>query len=129
MMFYPVTDGKVINVLAVKYTPGHGKVYDGPWVEPTTGDAVAKLFEGWEPNALALIKVRPTLQALRNTTDGRTLTAILNTLPIGGDGTILLGNAQRTQLAYIHQGTNRSRRGRRTLFSPPRGLSWPETND
>ena len=59
MMFYPLTGGKIINVLVVKYNPDHGKVYDGPWVEPTTGEAVAKLFEGWEQNAVTLIKVRP----------------------------------------------------------------------
>ena len=58
MMFYPISSGKLVNVLAIKYTPGHGRTYDGPWVEPTTGEAIVKLFEGWEPNALALIKVR-----------------------------------------------------------------------
>ena len=56
-MFYPLTGGKLVNVLAVKYTPGHGRTYDGPWVESTTGDAVVKLFEGWESHALTLIKV------------------------------------------------------------------------
>ena len=58
MVFYPVSGGKFINVLAVKYTPGHGRTYDGPWVEPTTGEAVAKKFEGWLPKALAALKVR-----------------------------------------------------------------------
>ncbi|KAM5540130.1 hypothetical protein V8D89_006270 [Ganoderma adspersum] len=56
MMFYPLTGGKLVNVLAIKYTPGHGRTYDGPWVESTTADAVVKLFEGWEPHALTLIK-------------------------------------------------------------------------
>ena len=58
MVFYPVSGGKFINVLAVKYTPGHGRTYDGPWVEPTTGEAVAKMFEGWLPKALAALKAR-----------------------------------------------------------------------
>ena len=58
MAFYPVAGGKLINVVAVQYTPGYGKVYDGPWVESITGEAAAKPFEGWDPTALAIIKVR-----------------------------------------------------------------------
>ena len=58
MAFYPVAGGKLINVVAVKYTPGYGRVYDGPWVKSITGDAAAEPFEGWDPRALAIIKVR-----------------------------------------------------------------------
>ena len=57
MVIYPVSGGKFINVLAVKYTPDAGTVYDGPWSEPTTAEIVAKVFEGWEPRAVGLIKV------------------------------------------------------------------------
>ncbi|KAI1789080.1 FAD/NAD(P)-binding domain-containing protein [Ganoderma leucocontextum] len=56
IVIYPVSGGKFINVLAAKYTPGCGPVYDGPWSEPTTGEAVAEMLEGWEPRALGLIK-------------------------------------------------------------------------
>ncbi len=48
----------------MKYTPGHSRTYDGPWVEPTTGEAVARLFEAWEPNALT--KVRSFFMILSN---------------------------------------------------------------
>ncbi len=58
MVVYPVSGGKFFNVLAGKYTPGSGTVYDGPWSGPTTGQAVAKEFEGWDPRALAMINVR-----------------------------------------------------------------------
>ncbi|PIL34400.1 hypothetical protein GSI_03175 [Ganoderma sinense ZZ0214-1] len=56
MVIYPVSGGKLITVLATKYTPGAGMVYDGLWSEPTTGEAVVKEFEGWDPRALGLIK-------------------------------------------------------------------------
>ena len=65
MAFYPVAGGKLINVVAVKYTPGYGKVYDGPWVESITGEEAAKPFEGWDPKALAIIKVRPFVSRVR----------------------------------------------------------------
>ena len=58
MAFYPVAGGKLINVVAVKYTPGYSNVYDGPWVESITGEAAARPFKGWDPKALAIIKVR-----------------------------------------------------------------------
>ncbi|KAM5540137.1 hypothetical protein V8D89_006277 [Ganoderma adspersum] len=57
MVVYPVSNGKYLNVLAVKETPGHGRVYDGPWMKPITGEAIADLFEGWKPWALAAFKV------------------------------------------------------------------------
>nr|VWO96893.1 Mannitol 1-phosphate dehydrogenase [Ganoderma boninense] len=56
MVIYPVSGGKFVNVLAVKYNPGAGPVYDGPWSEPTTVEVIAKVFEGWEPRALGLIQ-------------------------------------------------------------------------
>nr|VWP01621.1 Uncharacterized protein [Ganoderma boninense] len=57
MVLYPISGGKFINVLAAKYTPGgDGTVYDGPWSEPVTVEAVAKEFEGWGPKALGMIK-------------------------------------------------------------------------
>ena len=56
MVTYPVSGGKFINVFAARYTPGFSTVYDGPWSEPTTGEAVAKEFEGWEPRVVDLIK-------------------------------------------------------------------------
>ena len=46
-----------MNVLAIRYIPGHGRVYDGQWVESVTGEAIAGLFEGWQPWALETIKV------------------------------------------------------------------------
>ena len=54
---YPISGGKFINVFAANYTPGAGTVYPGPWSEPTTGEAVAEKFEGWEPRVLDMIKV------------------------------------------------------------------------
>ncbi|KAM5540110.1 hypothetical protein V8D89_006250 [Ganoderma adspersum] len=56
IVMYPISGGKFINVFAAKYTPGAGTVYPGPWSEPTTGEAVAKEFEGWDPKALGMIK-------------------------------------------------------------------------
>ena len=56
---YPVSNGKVINVAAVRRIPGSGLVYDGPWVETITPENVAKLFENWDPKGLGIIKVRP----------------------------------------------------------------------
>ena len=53
---YPVSGGKFINVAGVKRMPGSGPVYQGPWVETTTADSVAKLFEHWQPKALGIIK-------------------------------------------------------------------------
>ena len=53
---YPVSGGKFINVAGVKRIPGSGPVYEGPWVETTTADSVAKLFEDWQPKALGIIK-------------------------------------------------------------------------
>ncbi|TBU45377.1 FAD/NAD(P)-binding domain-containing protein [Dichomitus squalens] len=55
-VIYPVSGGKIINVLGVVYTPGSGTVYDGPWVETSTSDEVGKLFDGWEPKVLAVLK-------------------------------------------------------------------------
>ncbi|KAM5540134.1 hypothetical protein V8D89_006274 [Ganoderma adspersum] len=53
---YPVSNGKFINIAAIKRILGAGPVYDGPWVETTTGETVAKLFEHWDPRALGVIK-------------------------------------------------------------------------
>ncbi len=53
-----MSGGKFVNVLAMKYTPGSGPVYEGSWSEPTTGEAVAKVYEGWEPRVLGLMRVR-----------------------------------------------------------------------
>ena len=58
MALYPVAGGKLVNVVAVKYTPGYGRVYSGPWVESISGEAATKPFEGWDPKALTIIKVR-----------------------------------------------------------------------
>ena len=44
-------------MLAIRYIPGHGRVYDRPWVESVTGEAIAGLFDGWQPWALETIKV------------------------------------------------------------------------
>ena len=54
---YPLLGGKFVNVAAIKRIPGSTTVYEGPWVEPTNAETVAKLFENWEPNALAIAKV------------------------------------------------------------------------
>ena len=56
-MMYPLLGGKFVNVAAIKRIPGSTTVYEGPWVEPTNAETVAKLFENWEPNALAIAKV------------------------------------------------------------------------
>ncbi|EJF62089.1 FAD/NAD(P)-binding domain-containing protein [Dichomitus squalens LYAD-421 SS1] len=56
VVLYPVSGGELVNIVSSVYTPGSGTVYDGPWVETTTSDKVAKLFEGFNPNAVALIK-------------------------------------------------------------------------
>ena len=58
MALYPVSGGKFINVAAIKRVPGPATVYEGPWVEPTNAETVARLFENWEPRALAIAKVR-----------------------------------------------------------------------
>ena len=58
IIIYPIAGGKSVNVLAIRYIPGHGKVFDGPWVESVTGEAVAELFEGRPPWALETIRVR-----------------------------------------------------------------------
>nr|VWO96890.1 Mannitol 1-phosphate dehydrogenase [Ganoderma boninense] len=55
IIIYPMAGGKSINVLAIRYIPGHSKVFDGPWVQSMTQDAIAKLFEGWQPWALETI--------------------------------------------------------------------------
>ena len=47
-----------MNVVASKYIPGYAAVYDGPWVESVTGEAIAELFEGSQPWALETIRVR-----------------------------------------------------------------------
>ncbi|PIL34399.1 hypothetical protein GSI_03174 [Ganoderma sinense ZZ0214-1] len=57
MVLYPISGGKLINVFAAKCTPGsEGTVYDGPWSEPVTSEAVVKEFEGWGPKALGMIR-------------------------------------------------------------------------
>ena len=56
-------------MLAVAYTPGSGTVYDGPWVESRTSEEVGKLFEGWEPRALAVIKVCPLRHGIHQCDD------------------------------------------------------------
>ena len=58
IIIYPIAGGKSVNVLAIRYIPGHGKVFDGPWVESITREDVVKLFEGWQPWALEAIMVR-----------------------------------------------------------------------
>ena len=58
MTIYPVSGGKFINVAAIKRVPGATMVYEGPWMEPTNAETVVKLFENWEPKALAIAKVR-----------------------------------------------------------------------
>ncbi|KAM5540139.1 hypothetical protein V8D89_006279 [Ganoderma adspersum] len=55
IIIYPIAGGKSVNVLAIRYIPGHGKVFDGPWVESITREAIVKLFEGWQPWALEAI--------------------------------------------------------------------------
>ncbi|PIL34430.1 hypothetical protein GSI_03205 [Ganoderma sinense ZZ0214-1] len=55
IIIYPIAGSKSVNVLAIRYIPGHGKVFDGPWVESMTQEAIAKLFEGWQPWALEAI--------------------------------------------------------------------------
>ncbi|PIL34424.1 hypothetical protein GSI_03199 [Ganoderma sinense ZZ0214-1] len=95
MMFYPVSGGKLVNALAVKYTPGHGRTYDGPWVKPTTAGDVVKLFEGWETNALTLFKAvtEPLCWAIHTVPD----------LPTYVKGRVaLIGDAAHAQLP--HQG-------------------------
>ncbi|KAI1789078.1 hypothetical protein LXA43DRAFT_594836 [Ganoderma leucocontextum] len=71
IVIYPVAGGRFVNVLAVRYTPGHDRVYDGPWVEPITGEAIAKLFEGWQAWALDTIKAveRPFRWAMHTVPD------------------------------------------------------------
>ncbi|TBU31268.1 FAD/NAD(P)-binding domain-containing protein [Dichomitus squalens] len=56
IVLYPVPGGELVNVVSSVYTLGSGTVYDGPWVETTTSEKVAKLFEGFIPNGVALIK-------------------------------------------------------------------------
>ena len=58
MTLYPVSGGKFINVAAIKRVPGSATVYDGAWIEHTNAETVVKLFENWEPKALAVTKVR-----------------------------------------------------------------------
>lgn len=55
---YPVSNGKFINVAAVRRIPGSGPVYDGPWVETITPEAVAQQFENWDPKGVGIIRVR-----------------------------------------------------------------------
>ncbi|EJF57443.1 FAD/NAD(P)-binding domain-containing protein [Dichomitus squalens LYAD-421 SS1] len=56
IVLYPVSGGELVNVVSSVYTLGSGTVYDGPWVETTTSEKVAKLCEGFIPNGVALIK-------------------------------------------------------------------------
>ncbi|KAI1789079.1 FAD/NAD(P)-binding domain-containing protein [Ganoderma leucocontextum] len=53
---YPVSGGDMINIAAVRYIPGSTTVYPGPWVENTPAETVAKLFEGWDPRGVGIIK-------------------------------------------------------------------------
>ena len=55
---YPVSNGKFINVAAVRRIPGSGPVYDGPWVETITPEDVAQQFENWDPKGVGIIRVR-----------------------------------------------------------------------
>ena len=57
LIIYPVSGGKVISVAGIKRIPESGPVYEGPWVETTTAETVAKLFEHWQPQAVGVIKV------------------------------------------------------------------------
>ena len=56
LIIYPVSGGKVISVAGIKRIPNSGPVYEGPWVETTTAETVAKLFEHWQPQAVGIIK-------------------------------------------------------------------------
>ena len=58
MVVYPVSGGQYINVAAVVYVPGSDNVYDRPWVETVAAEQVVELYEGWDPRAVALIKVQ-----------------------------------------------------------------------
>ncbi len=49
IIIYPIAGGSLVNVLSIKDIPDHGTVYHGPWMEPVTGEAISKLFGGWQP--------------------------------------------------------------------------------
>ncbi|KAM5540038.1 hypothetical protein V8D89_006178 [Ganoderma adspersum] len=64
VVYYPISGGEIINVVAFVDTPGaKGTRYDGPWVTTTTTEEVEQQFAGWDKITHTLIKsiVKPTL--------------------------------------------------------------------
>ncbi|KAI1788600.1 FAD/NAD(P)-binding domain-containing protein [Ganoderma leucocontextum] len=64
VVFYPISGGEIINVVAFVDTPGaRGTRYDGPWVTTATTEEVTQQFAGWDMVTHTLIKsmVKPTL--------------------------------------------------------------------
>ena len=59
MVYYPISGGEIINVVAFVDTPGaKGTRYDGPWVTPTTTEEAEQQFAGWDKITHTLIKVK-----------------------------------------------------------------------
>ena len=59
---YPLAQAKSINFIVFVTTPGgEGTLYPTSWVEQVTEEEVANHVEGWEPEVLAMIKVRPVV--------------------------------------------------------------------
>ena len=57
-MFYPISSGEIINVVAFVDTPGaRGTRYDGPWVTTSTTEEVVEQFAEWDTITRTLIKV------------------------------------------------------------------------
>ena len=57
-MFYPISAGEIINVVAFVDTPGaRGTRYEGPWATATTTEEVEQQFAGWDMITQTLIKV------------------------------------------------------------------------
>ncbi|PIL34307.1 hypothetical protein GSI_03082 [Ganoderma sinense ZZ0214-1] len=64
VVFYPISGGEIINVVAFVDTQGaRGTRYEGPWVTTATTEEVEQQFSGWDTITHTLIKsmVTPTL--------------------------------------------------------------------
>lgn len=58
---YPVSGGKFVNVVAIVHdTSKNTNVWEGPWRVDVTQEEFLQMYEGWDEEVLALIRVRST---------------------------------------------------------------------
>ena len=59
MVAYRVSRAGPVNIAAIKTDPSkEGTTFEGPIAVPCSQDEVLSVFQGWEPEAVALLKVR-----------------------------------------------------------------------